>query len=155
MISSKRAGTDGIHLFPAANKESSRAVNQVAFLLLMLNFLMAGCTAMQPMADNAASLRIELRSGEAVKRGDKVRVVTRDGLSRYLIITTVDHNTLTGHPEGVNTANATVRIPIDDIVFMEGERVSIGKTAAYTSGLTVGTVLLFGITFIIAFIVTF
>ena len=116
---------------------------------VILGALMTGCTTLQPMADNAESLRTELRSGQAVKPGDKVRVVTRDGLSRLLIVTALDNNTLKGHPEGVETPSAVVSLPIDDIVFMEGKIISIGKTAAYTSGFTVGTALAAGITFLI------
>ena len=118
---------------------------------LMLTILMTGCTTLQPMADNAESLRTELRSGEDVKPGDKVRVVTRDGLSRLLIVTALDKNTLKGHPEGVRTPGAIVSLPIDDIVFMEGNKVSVGKTAAYTSGFTLGTVLAGGIAILIVF----
>jgi hypothetical protein len=151
MMSSKRAGMDDCRSFPAANQGSSRTVNLMACLLLMLGCFMAGCTAMLPMADNAESLRTELRSGDAVKPGDKVRVVTRDGLSRLLIVTALDQNTLKGHPEGVERKGTVVTLPINDIVFMEGKKISVGKTAAYTSGVTVGTVLTLGIAIIIAF----
>ena len=118
---------------------------------LILTVLMTGCTTLQPMANNAESLRTELRSGVDVKPGDKVRVVTRDGLSRLLIVTALDNNTLKGHPVGVMTSGAIVSLPIDDIVFMEGNKVSVGKTAAYTSGFTVGTVLAAGIAILIVF----
>jgi hypothetical protein len=117
----------------------------------MVTFQLAGCTTLQPLAGNAESLRTELRSGEAVKPGDKVRVVTRDGLSRLLIVTALDENTLKGHPDGVETAGAVVTLPIDDIVFMEGKKISVGKTAAYTGGATVGAVA----TFLIAVMIFF
>ena len=114
-----------------------------------MGILIAGCTTLQPIADNAVSLHTDLRSGEAVKPGDKVRVVTRDGLSRLLIVTALDKNKLKGHPEGVETPGAVITLPIDEIVFMEGRKVSVGKTAAYTSGFTLGAVLAAGIAFII------
>ena len=126
-------------------------MNLVACLLLMVTFQLAGCTTLQPLAGNAESLRTELRSGEAVKPGDKVRVVTRDGLSRLLIVTALDENTLKGYPDGVETAGAVVTLPIDDIVFMEGKKISVGKTAAYTGGATVGAVATFLIALMIAF----
>jgi hypothetical protein len=103
------------------------------------------------LAGNAETLRSELRGGETVKPGDKVRVVSRDGLSRLLIVTELDQNVLKGHPEGISTAEAVVTIPIDDIVFMEGKKVSVEKTAAYAGGITVGSVLTLGIALIIAF----
>ena len=147
----QRAGATGIRALPTGKPRSSRTVNLAAYLLLMLASLLAGCTTLQPMADNAESLRNDLRGGEGVKPGDKVRVVTRDGLSRLLIVTALDQNSLTGHPEGAGMEAAVIALPIDDIVFMEGERVSVGKTAAYTGGATLGTV----ITLIIAFIIAF
>lgn len=108
--------------------------------MMILTSLLAGCTTLQPMADNAETLRNELRSGEVVEPGDKVRVVSRDGLSRLLIVTSLDQYSLKGHPEGVETDDAVVTIPIDNIVFMEGKRISVGETAAYTGGATVGVV---------------
>jgi hypothetical protein len=134
---------------PHANHRIPKGL--IFIVCLMLTVLMTGCTTLQPMADDAGSLRTELRSGEAVKPGDKVRVVTRDGLSRLLIVTALDKNTLKGRPEGVKTPGAVVSLPIDDIVFMEGNKVSVGKTAAYTSGFTVGTVLAAGIAILIVF----
>ena len=118
-------------------------------ICVIMGILIAGCTTLQPIADNAVSLHTDLRSGEAVKPGDKVRVVTRDGLSRLLIVTALDKNTLKGNPEGVETPGAVITLPIDEIVFMEGRKVSVGKTAAYTSGFTLGAVLAAGIAFII------
>jgi hypothetical protein len=104
----------------------------------MVIFLLAGCTTLQPLAGNAETLRDELRSGETVTAGDKVRVVSRDGLSRLIIVTALDENTLRGHPEGVETQDVVVAIPIDDIVFMEGKKTSVGKTVVYGSGVAVG-----------------
>lgn len=137
-MGTKRAGTTYIRSFPVANIRSYQTANLVGFLMMILTSLLAGCTTLQPMADNAGTLRNELRSGELVEPGDKVRVVSRDGLSRLLIVTSLDQYSLKGHPEGVETEDAVVTVPIDDIVFMEGKRVSVGKTAAYTGGVTVG-----------------
>lgn len=122
---------------------------------MILITLLSGCTTLQPMANNAETLRNELRSGEVVELGDKVRVVTRDGLSRLLIVTAIDQYTLKGHPEGVESEDAVVTLPVDDIVFMEGKKISVGKTAAYTSGATVGAVATFLIAVIIAFAISF
>lgn len=150
MTSTKRA-VNGLYTFPAANHASSWAMNLMACLLLMLAHIMSGCTSLQPLADNADSLRAGIRSGDVVKPGDKVRVVTRDGLSRLLIVTALDQNTLRGHPEGVHTEGAVVTLPIDDIVFMEGMKVSVGRTAAYSGGVTVGAAMALVIAVIIAF----
>ena len=151
MMSTKRAGASGIRSFQAANQRNRRSVNLVACLLLAVTSLLVGCTTLQPMAGNAETLRNELRSGEAVKPGDKVRVVTRDGLSRLLIVTALDQKALKGHPKGVGTGDAVVTIPIDDIVFMEGKKVSVGKTAAYTGGISVGAALALVIAFFVVF----
>lgn len=151
MMSSKRAGPDGITILPGNNQQSRRTVSLMACLLLVATSLLGGCTTLQPIAGDAETLRNELRSGEAVKPGEKVRVVTRDGLSRLLIVTELDQTTLKGHPEGVEREDAVVTIPIDDIVFMEGKNVSVGKTAAYTGGVTVGAAAALVIFVIISF----
>jgi hypothetical protein len=155
MICSNQAGAGDIHLLPAANHRSNRSVKLVACLVLMVNSLLAGCTSLQPLADNADTLRNELRSEDIVEPGDKVRVVTRDGLSRLLIVTSLDQDILKGHPEGIEKKDAVVEIPIDDIVFMEGKKISVGKTAAYTGGATVGAAAALVIAVIIAIITMF
>ena len=142
-----------IRSFSTAYQRSSQAVNLVGCMMMIIS-LLSGCTTLQPMAEDAESLRNELRSGEVVEPGDKVRVVTRDGLSRLLIVTSLDQFFLKGHPEGVETVDAVVSIPIDDIVFMEGKRVSAEKTVAYTGGVTVGAAAALVIAFMI-FLFTF
>lgn len=151
MMSSKLRGLDGIPKFPATKQRSSLVENPIVCLILIVTSLLTGCTTMQPMADNAKTLRDELRSGESVKPGDKIRVVTRDGLSRLLIVTALDQNTLKGHPEGAEMEKAITSIPIDDIVYMQGEKVSAGKTATATGGVGVGIVAALFMALIIAF----
>jgi hypothetical protein len=153
-VGTKRVDSAFIRTFPAAHQRSSQTVNLVGCLMMIFISLLSGCTTLQPMAEDAESLRNDLRSGEVVESGDKVRVVTRDGLSRLLIVTSLDQYFLKGHPEGVETVDAVVSIPIDDIVFMEGKRVSAGKTVAYTGGVTVGAAAALVIAFMI-FLFTF
>ena len=144
MMRLQRAGVKGIHTSPAIKQPNRKTANLAAGLLLMLVTLMLGCTTLQPMADNPESLRNELRSGKVVKPGDKVSVVTRDGLTRLLIVTALDKSTLKGHPEGKGMESEVIAIPIDDIVHMEQKRFSVAKTAAYTGGVGVVLFLVIG-----------
>jgi hypothetical protein len=101
---------------------------------LLLGLLVTGCTTLQPMANNAETLHEGLRGGEMIKPGDRVSVVTRDGLTRLLIVTELDEYVLKGHPEGAEMEGVVIAIPIDDIVYMDGEKFSVGKTTARTLG---------------------
>jgi hypothetical protein len=139
-MGTKRTGAACLRSFPAKNQRRHQTANLVGCLMMILSSLLAGCTTLKPMAENAEILRNELRGGEVVELGDKVCVVTRDGLSRLLIVTELNHNTMKGHPEGVETESLVVTIPFDDIVYMEGKQISVGKTAAYSGGIGVGAV---------------
>jgi len=119
-------------LLSAANLARHRLLLLLVYLLAGLP--VAGCTTLQPVADNAVTLRDELRAGRIAKPGDRVSVVTRDGLTRQLIVIGIDRNTLEGRPADTDQKAAIVAIPIDDIVYMDGERFSAGKTAARTVG---------------------
>jgi hypothetical protein len=102
------------------------------------------------MADNAETLRDGLRGGQMVRPGDRVSVVTRDGLTRLLIVTELDENVLKGHPEGAGLEDAVIAIQIDDIVYMDGKRFSAGKTGARTLGSVVALLLTLAVLFVAA-----
>lgn len=45
--------------------------------LLTVALLIAGCTSMQPIDGSPADLRLRINSGELLKTGDRVLIVTR------------------------------------------------------------------------------
>lgn len=115
-------------------------------MLLILTALLSACTYFSPISDDARTLQEQIRTGEAVQKGDHVRVVTRDGASRRLFVDSVEGDVLKGYldtspavpvrtespadetPE--RSKGPLVDIPIADIVLVEKETLSTGKTAA-------------------------
>jgi hypothetical protein len=108
---------------------------------------------MRPVADDAETLQKRIRAGQVVGKGDRVRVVTHDGVSQRLTVESVQGDLLTGRldskmapsgrtdqpgaPEAEREKGALVAIPIPDIVFVEEEKLSAGKTVAAVGGGTV------------------
>jgi len=105
---------------------------------------------MRPVAEDAETLQQRIRAGQVVRKGDRVRVVTHDGVSRRLTVESVQGNVLTGRldseaPSSIRTdqpgarkpeqeKGAGVAIPIADIVFVEEQKLSAGKTIAAVGG---------------------
>lgn len=130
----------------------------IAFLIISITS--SGCTSMRPVEDDADTLRGKIRNGDAVEAGDDVRIITRDGGSHFLEITSIQEQTIDGYDisnldtawsideDGNRVVNTyekapNVEIPIDDIVYIEKQKISAGKTAAVAGGITAGAVLLF------------
>jgi len=124
-----------------------------ALLVLVLDAFGVACTYLKPVADDSETLQQQIRSGQAVEQGDRVRVVTRDGVSRRLHVVSVEGDAVTGYldtraaapvrteapgeepPEKVK--GPLVEIPVADIVMIEKETLSRGKTAATVGGVSV------------------
>ena len=95
---------------------------------------------MRPVEDDADTLRGKIRNGDAVEAGDDVRIITRDGGSHFLEITSIQEQTI----DGYDISNLDTAWSIDeDIVYIEKQKISAGKTAAVAGGITAGAVLLF------------
>jgi hypothetical protein len=77
--------------------------------------VLAGCTNLQ----SAGELQENIRSGKAVNEGETVRIVTRDGVSRTLVVTAVQEKTLFGYAQAARTDSAVIEIPIDEILTLE------------------------------------
>jgi len=118
-------------------------------ILLGLSLFLAACTYLSPISEDAKTLQEQIRTGEAVQQGNRVRVVTRDGVSHRLIVVSVEDDVLKGQLNTIPTQyqndepgaqepeqkkEPLVEIPIGDIVLVEKEKVSAGKTAAVTGG---------------------
>ena len=115
-------------------------------ILLALVSLSAACTYLKPISSDAETLQQQIQSGEAVQQGDVVRVVTQDGMSRWLTVDSVEGDMLKGYVEPglrppVNPAledeepteqlnRPLVGIMIEDIILLEKVEMKEGKTAA-------------------------
>jgi hypothetical protein len=119
-------------------------------ILLGLILFLAACTYLSPISDDAKTLQEQIRTGQAVHQGDRVRVVTHDGVSHRLIVVSVEDDVLKGQlnipipafyetdepdaQEPEQKKQPLMEIPIADIVLVEKEKLSTGKTAAVTGG---------------------
>ena len=133
-----------------AQSGSCGALASITTILLMATVSLAACTSIQPVADDAEALQQRIRAGQVLQQGDHVRVVTQDGESHKLTVLSVDDDVLNGRlyteapvptPMSEHQAKSPKRqegslaeIPIRDIVFVEEEHVSAGKTAATIGG---------------------
>ena len=143
----------------------------VAFFAVSV--ILLGCTSMRPVEGDANTLRHAIRNGEAVQVGDHVRVITIDGVSHLLEVTVVQERVIEGYdisktvpawstvdearvaPVKTREDAPIVEISIDDIVHVETQEISVGKTAAAAGGITVGAVILFIVVFLATFSISF
>ena len=120
--------------------------------LLIISIFLSGCTTLKPIEMDSNTLQDKIRNGEIVKTGDRVRVITTHGSTHILTVIEISEHVLTGELEGTGTpytwtgsedgmyeedavTEATaIEIPIDDIVLVEGEEFSAGKTALAVGG---------------------
>ena len=140
-----------------------RLKHSTGILLLYVTFFLVGCTTLSPVSDDAQTLQEKIRTGKALKQGDRVRVVTSDGVLHRIEIISVEDDVVKGHPatdystpietnevyeqEGVQKKAPSVDIPIADIILVEKEKISAVKTAGAIGG---GTLVFIGVLFLIA-----
>ena len=151
------------------NQESacSRAVRlgrqrySTGIMLLGLSLFLAACTYLSPISEDAKTLQEQIRTGEAVQQGNRVRVVTHDGVSHRLIVVSIEGDVLKGKlniippryeadepnaQEPEREEQPLVEIPIADIVLVEKEKLHAGKTAAASGGVFLVLMVLVAIT---------
>lgn len=90
------------------------------FTVLGLIICLVGCTTLQPVTGNPAALQPRIASGELLKRGDRVVILTKDGRTHEFNVTSVSANTIDGKSDS---------IPIDQVKFIQKRKVSVAKTA--------------------------
>jgi hypothetical protein len=95
-------------------------------LTLAFLFLFAtGCTSLKPVELAPEVLQERIFSGNIVKLGDKVKVVTSDGVRSEFKVTAITENHILGKD---------IDIPIRDIVALETREFSGGKTSVLVGG---------------------
>src|SRR5450755_2575998 len=92
----------------------------------------AGCTTLRPIEGNPANLRQRINSGELLKTGDRVLVVTTDQKTHRFTVRSVGADRIDGPSES---------IPIEQISALEKRQFSRGKTIALIGGLLGGAAL--------------
>ena len=134
----------------AARLRWPRRLPGTTVIVLLRTVVLAACIYFILLSDDAKALREQLRAGEALRPGDRVRVVTQDGVSRKLFVASVEADDLKGYLDtsgpvpvraempGDETPERkkgpVVDIPIADRIFVENENLSTGKTAAAVGG---------------------
>jgi hypothetical protein len=103
---------------------------------MLILVVLTGCTNLQPVAMDSKKLQEEIRDGNVIHEGETVRVVTRDGVSRLLVVTGVEDNTLQGYAQGAKAGAVVIEIPVDEILLLEKEKVNAADTTASTLGVT-------------------
>jgi hypothetical protein len=111
-------------------------MHSAAILILLLFSALTGCTNLHPVDMDSKKLQEEIRDGNVIHEGETVRVVTRDGVSRLLVVTGVEENTLQGYAQGAKAGAVVIEIPLDDILLLEKEKVNAVDTTASTLGVT-------------------
>jgi len=118
--------------------------------LLIISIFLTGCTHFKPVEMNGNTLQDKLRNGELIEEGDCVRVITKDGSSHILTVTAINEHVLKGELEGTGIPSTrtedgmymedpareptVIEILIDDIVLVEEEKISAGKTTLAAGG---------------------
>jgi hypothetical protein len=106
----------------------------VVYVLIVL--LSAGCTTLRPISGSPGELQQRINSGELLKAGDRVEIVTSDGNTHRIVVTKVAD----GRIEGSNDS-----IGVDRVVSVQKRELSGGKTWALIGGVALGVLLGIGI----------
>jgi hypothetical protein len=96
---------------------------------VILLVICAGCTTLRPIEANPADLRQRINSGELLKPGDRVVLVTTDQKKHRFTVKSVGAGLIDG-PSGA--------IPVEEISSVEKRQFSRGKTIALVGGLVGG-----------------
>jgi hypothetical protein len=88
--------------------------------VLGLIICLIGCTTLQPVSGNPATLQQRIGSGELLKRGDDVDILTKDGRTHVFSVKSVSAGTIDGQHESIS---------IDQIALIQKRKLNVGETA--------------------------
>jgi hypothetical protein len=83
---------------------------------------LTGCTTPRPIDGSPEELRQFINSGELLKVGDRVRIVTADKNAHRFAITKVDAGLIVGSNESV---------PIDEVISLEVEKAKSARSISF------------------------
>ncbi len=89
------------------------------FTVLGLIICLIGCTTLQPATGNPATLQQRIASGELLKRGDDVDILTKDGRTHDFSVKSVSAGTIDGPHESIS---------IDQVAVVQKRKLNVGKT---------------------------
>ena len=99
-----------------------------------------GCTTMKAKQLPPEALQAQIRNGSVVQAGDEAVIVTKDGKEHAFTVSAVGTDAIVGTLDGGDS----VTVPIDDVLSLRTQEVSVGRTALAGVGvyLVVGGILL-------------
>lgn len=95
----------------------------------MAVFSCAGCTTLRPIEGSSTELRQRISSGELLKVGDRVLIVTTDNKMHRFAVAGVRADLIEGRTDSV---------PVDQVVSLKKRQFSRGKTLALVGGVVLG-----------------
>jgi hypothetical protein len=107
-------------------KQEGRAMKKVIVAVIVL--LCCACTTLRPTEAPPAEVQRMIMHENLLQKGERARIVTADGTVHKFRIVAVNR-------EDGRVYGKKASVPIADIVAVETEKVSIGKTALLTGGL--------------------
>lgn len=112
------------------------------FLIVLVITFLNGCSTLSPTELPPNELQNQIINGEIIHIGDDVKIVTVDGKQHEFKVTTVANGHVTGKGEDVL---------ISDIIAIETENFSGGKTALLVGGVSAVWMLSLFISFVTFF----
>jgi hypothetical protein len=101
-------------------KTSSWRAPMKRFTVLGLIICLIGCTTLQPVTGNPTTLQQRIASGELLKRGDDVDILTKDGGRHVFSVKSVSASTIDGQHESIS---------IDQVALIQKRKLNVGETA--------------------------
>jgi hypothetical protein len=102
---------------------------RIISILVIMHII--GCTSLKPIEAGPHELQEKIRHGNIVNIHDWVKVYTEDGKEYQFQITEIDEKYMRGDDF---VRGDEVSVPIDSIVALESQEVSIGKTSFLVGG---------------------
>jgi hypothetical protein len=99
-------------------------------VLFTLLIVCTGCTTLRPIEGSPAELRQRLDSGELLKTGDRVVIVTTDAKAHRFAVKSIDAGLIRGRSESV---------PIEQVLAVKRRQFSRAKTAGLVIGIALAS----------------
>jgi hypothetical protein len=94
--------------------------------LTFIAFILTGCTTLRPVESSQSTVQQRISSGDLVKPGDRVKIITTDENQYEIKVVSVADGYIKGED---------VEVPIKNISLVEKRKLSIGKTSLLGGGL--------------------
>ena len=96
-----------------------------SLLVIVFAIVASGCTTLKPVEMAPEELQQKIAAGEIIQLGDRVKIVTSDGVVHKFSVTEISVDRVSGND---------VDLPIADIIAVETREFSGGKTTALVAG---------------------